>query len=144
MRNRTTLAIASVFLTFGALALTASREPVQLSLGCGTLGLPDGQVLIRIPKDPTGLRVEITTAPAQLVPDGRERTTLRVRAGTDSLSCYATDPSSFILDLSRVSPSTVHLAIEMPRALTFEARGVGDLPRGSMELAPTASGSFTW
>jgi hypothetical protein len=144
MRNRTNLAIGSVILTLTALALTASRRSAAFSLECGSLGLPDGQVLIRIPADPSGLRLDITTAPARFVPDGRETTTLRVRAGTDSLSCYATDPSSFILDLSRVPASTVQLAIEMPRALTFEAKGAGGLPRGSMELAPTASGSFTW
>ena len=144
MRHRTTLAIGSVILTLGALALTASRRSAAFGIECGSLGLPDGQVLIRIPADPTGLRVDITTAASVLRPDGQQRTTLRVRAGTDSLSCDATDPSSFILDLSRVSVSTVQLAIEMPRTLTFEARSVGELPRGSMELAPTAAGSFSW
>ena len=144
MRNRTTLAIGSVILTLSALALTAGRQSTAFSLECGSLGLPERQVLIRLPADPTGLRVDITTAPAPLVPNSREMTTIRVRVGTDSLACYATDPSSFILDLSRVPASTVQLAIEMPRALTFEATGAGGLPRGSMELAPTASGSFTW
>jgi hypothetical protein len=144
MRNRATLAIGSIILALSAFALTGSRRPAGFSLECGSLGLPDGQVLLRIPADPAGLRVDITTAPAQLAPDGRVRTTLRVRAGTDSLSCYATDPSSFILDLSQLPASTVHLAIEMPRTLTFEAQGAGGRARGSMELAPTASGSFTW
>jgi hypothetical protein len=144
MRNRITFATGSVILTLGALALSASRRPAAFSLECGSLGLPDGQVLIRIPADPTGLRVDITTTPAPLVSNVAPRTTLRVRAGTDSLSCYSTGPSSFILDLSHVPASTVQLAIDMPRVTTFEAKDARDLARGTMELAPTASGSFTW
>ena len=144
MRTRPTLALVSLALPLGTLALIAGRQAPPFSLECGSLGLPNGQVLIRIPADATGLRVDITTAPAERDTSGDSRTTVRVRAGTDSLSCYSTGPSSFILDLTRVPASTVQLSIAMPQTATFEAKDSRDMPRGSMELAPTASGSFTW
>jgi hypothetical protein len=144
MRKKAAVAIGSALLTLTVLTITASRRTRPLSIECGTLGLPERQVLIHIPTNPAGLRVDITTASAPPRADGSQWTTLRVRAGTDSLSCEATDPASFILDLSRVPVSAVDLAIETDRSIALEAKGAEGLARGSMELAPSATGTFTW
>lgn len=144
MRKQAAALLTVTVLTLTVFAITASRRTPRFGIECGSLGLPERQVLIRIPTDAAGLRVEITTATSLPRADGRQWTTLRARAGTDSLSCEASDPASFILDLSHASGPSVHLAIETDQPIALEARSLGDIPRGRMELGPTASGSFTW
>jgi hypothetical protein len=143
MRKRA-IAISSTLLTLSVLAVSASPITQHFGIECGSLGLPDRQILIRIPSNPAGLRLDVTTAPALPRSDGTYWTSLRVRAGTDSLSCEATEPGSFILDLRQVSATPVRPAIATDRTIALEAETAEGLPRGSMELGPSATGTFTW
>ena len=144
MRGKTVATLALAILSPGLLLGLARRTATPMAIECGSLDLPKRHVLIRIPANPAGLTVNVTVAPASARPDGSHWTTLRAQAGGDSLSCHASDPASFILDLTEATGASVRLAVETDQDIEFRALTSTGEARGGMGLAPGASGIFRW
>jgi hypothetical protein len=146
MSHRLTTTLCALSLMAGTLTVTgwqSADTPVRIE--CGGVATAPAHITIFAPTPRTpAFRLDVTVEPAGPREDGRSWTTLRATVGTDTLSCEAPEPASFVLDLVNVQVPHATLAISGVLPVELDAFAPGGLPAGVLTLGPGTVGSLEW